>query len=138
MQIGDFTLVNEEKVHRAIYGTVTQGGMNKGGVGEDAKPEAILAEYDRLGGYIKKGKYKVKMGSFYDFKGRKPRSKPEVVFVLRALMGEKVEVKDGESIPLEVKAQETLEAKKKKAGKRADGKKVAVQVDEEEETEDEE
>ena len=114
MQIGQFTLENEEKIDRAINGTPGRGGVAQGGVGKDAKPEAILAEYDRLGGYITKGGRKIKSGSFYDFKNRKPRVEPEVVYELRDLDGNKVELKEGEDVPVEVIAAEKR-AKNKKA-----------------------
>jgi len=107
MNIRQFVLENSEKVHRAIEGTPGRGGLAVGGVGKEAKPEEILAEYDRLGGYITKGGRKIKTGSFWDFKQNKARSKPEVVYELRDLDGNKVELKEGEEVPVEVMAANT-------------------------------
>lgn len=116
MNVGKYTLVNVDKVERAIHGTVGAGGSPKGGVGDDAKPADILAEYDRLGGHIlMDGKYKVKMGSFYDFKGKKPHDKPAPILVFN-VNGETVEVPANKPLPLEVQAAEA--AAVKKAGKR--------------------
>lgn len=76
---GDFVVYNPDKLHRAINGSTTSRGSMEGGVGKDASPEAILAEYDRLGGLIKtKGGQKVAIGSFYDFEAGKPRKEPTV------------------------------------------------------------
>ena len=112
MVIKEYTLVNEEKFDRAVNGSMSAEGKLFGGVGENASDEEKLAEYDRLGGLILKGKYKVKTGSFYDFSKRAPRSKPEVIFVFRDLEGDEVEVPEGEEIPLEVKAAEVKKVKK--------------------------
>jgi len=118
-----YTLVNLEKLDRAIHGTMSRGGQLIGGVGENASDEAIIAEYDRLGGCIKKDKNQVQMGSFYDFKKRAPRAKPDVVLVFRDLQGEVVLLKEDEEIPLEVKAAQVAEEKKiakvEKKGKKA-------------------
>jgi hypothetical protein len=113
MQINGFTLVNEEKINRAIFGTVGREGKLDGGVGERASDDAKIAEYDKLGGLILKGKYTVKTGSFYDFEGRSPRETPEVVLVFRDLAGQVVEIADGEAIPMEVKAAEMIKESKK-------------------------
>lgn len=96
-EFGDYLLVNAEKLDRAINGVVGHGGVMMGGVGKDADEQTILAEYDRLGGLILKKNggvaydedeegnetekpvdVKVATGSFYDFKARRPRTKPEV------------------------------------------------------------
>lgn len=108
MQIGELTLVNEEKLERAIHGTVGRAGAHTGGVGEDASDEAILAEYDRLAGLITKNGETVKTGSFYDFKERKPREEPEIV-LLFTVNGQVVEVPDGAPLPLAVRAQQVLD-----------------------------
>lgn len=133
MQIGEFTLSNEEKLDRAINGTVTDRGSLSGGVGRDASEEDIIAEYDRLGGLIRKGKYKVKMGCFYDFPNKKPFAKPKPVLQF-SVNDEIVEVPADEPLPLEVRAAEQLKEKKaaKKAGK---GKKVVDEDTDEEEGE---
>jgi hypothetical protein len=98
MKIGDFSLINAEKVDRALNGAMSEKGQLKGGVknppiGKDGKPiydwkaltkeeqgKLLLAHYDKLGGLIRKGELKVRMGSFYDFLKRQPKEKPEVVF----------------------------------------------------------
>lgn len=108
MNINGFELVNSDKVERAINGTVSSKGAMVGGVGEAAVPEAILAEYDRLGGLIKKGGDKVKTGSFFDFKAKAPRDVPEVVFIYN-VNGRFVEVPEGQQLPGEVRAAKMLE-----------------------------
>lgn len=129
-----YTLHNEDKLNRAIYGTQNQKMEIRGGVGEDATDGEILAEYDRLGGLITKGKYHVKMGSFYDFKKRAPRAIPEVIFTFR-VDGEIVEIAEGEEIPLDVQASEMATERKaaKAVGKavKGKGKKKASIEDEE-------
>lgn len=132
MEIDGYTLMSADKVHRAIFGSMSAEGQLAGGVGEDASDNAKLAEYDRLGGLILKGGNKVKTGSFYDFGSKKVRTKPKVVFVFRDLNGEEVEVDDGEEIPMEVKA---AQAKAKKAAKTPKGK---AKKDDEGEAEDDE
>lgn len=106
MQIGKFELVNEEKVERALNGTVGQSGIVHGGIRKEdgSFDEAdLLAEYDKLGGLIQSGTDKVKTGSFYDFKNRRALAKPNVVFTF-FVNGKFVEVKDGVELPGEVKA----------------------------------
>ncbi len=116
MQIGKFTLVNDEKVNRAMFGTLAREGKLSGGVGEHDE-NAILAEYDRLGGLVQIGTTKVKIGSFYDFEKRAPRKTPDVVLQFRDIAGNLVELKDGEALPLEVQAAE-LSKKTKKVSKK--------------------
>lgn len=108
MNIGEYTLVNAEKVERAINGTLGKDAAFKGGVGSE-NPEALMAEYDRLGGLITKGGERVKTGCFYDFKAKKPKENPEVVFLYR-VNGTEVEVPEGAEKPLAVKAAEVLAA----------------------------
>ena len=57
-----FELLNDDKVARALDR-----------LGEGASEEALLAEYDKLGGGIKYNGRKVAMGSFYDFIEKKPK-----------------------------------------------------------------
>ena len=146
MTIGEYVLANPDKVERATNGTVLDQGQMKGGVGIEydkkgnvTNGEAILAEYDRLGGLIlKDGKYKVKTGSFYDFQEKKPFEDPEPV-LLFSVNGEIVEVSADEPLPIEVRAAlsagEKKAAKKKKSvAKKGKGKKEEV----EEESDDEE
>ena len=121
MKLGKYEAQNDEKVNRAIYGSMSSGGQLKGGVGENAAPEVILAEYDRLGGAILLGKNKVKMGSFYNFEKRVAREKPEVLLVFRDLNGVQVEIPEGKEVPIEVKAAE-LAREKSKVRKNKKGK----------------
>lgn len=116
MEIDGYKLENHVKVERAINGTPLSGGGVQGGVGEDGN---ILAEYDKLGGYITKNGRKVKTGSFFNFEKQEARKKPEVFFVVK-VGDEVVEVAEGEPLPIEVQAAEILESKKKaKKGKKA-------------------
>ena len=81
MVIGDFILVNSDKVERVINGVVGQGGRLTGGLGKGASPELIIAHYDKNGGLIRtKDGQKVATGSFWDFENRKPRTEPEITF----------------------------------------------------------
>lgn len=118
MNILGYELQNAEKVDRAIFGAMSRGGALAGGVGENATDEAKLAAYDKLGGLILKDNHKVKMGSFWDFAKNKAREKPEVMLELRDLLGNKIEIAEGEAIPLEVKAAEMIEEKKVKKVKK--------------------
>jgi hypothetical protein len=97
-QVGEFSLENDEKVDRAINGTVGRDDQARGGLvskhGEGNIPDAaLLAEYDRLGGLIKKGDLKVKTGSFYDFQKKQPREKPELRFSM-AFQGRVLDVNE--------------------------------------------
>jgi hypothetical protein len=125
MQIGDYTLANKDKVDRAINGTVLDRGQAKGGVGAEADEADVLAEYDRLGGLILKGSYKVKTGSFYDFKAKAPIKKPKPVLVF-VVNGEIVEVDADEPLPLEVRASEQAKTKKQERAEAAAAKKQAA------------
>lgn len=116
MEIKGFTLVNEEKLHRAVYGTIGKGGQPFGGVGEDASEDRVLAEYDRLGGLVLKGKLKVKTGSFYDVKARKPREEPEVSF-LTVLDSDIVEVTEDDALALEKMREKTKALKENSKAK---------------------
>lgn len=122
LDLSGFHLQNHEKVNRAIHGSMTSGGQLKGGVGEDAAPAAILAEYDRLGGLVLKNGRKVKTGSFYDFKGRRPRTNPEITLILKSISGGTVEVKAGQEIPIEAQAAEQEDARAKEGAKTKDKK----------------
>lgn len=139
MEINGFTLVNEDKVNRAIFGTLGRGGALEGGVGEDASDAAKLAEYDRLGGLVRKDGRKVKTGSFYNFEGKAPHKKPVITLVMRDLEGNEVELGEDEAIPVEVQAADKIaERKAKAAGKKGKGKKAEEASEEEEETDEEE
>src|SRR3990167_4102542 len=78
-EINGFVICNADKLHRVINGTMSDGGSLSGGLGEGAAPEAILAEYDRMGGLIRTAEgAKVVTGSFYDFKAKAARKTPQV------------------------------------------------------------
>jgi len=113
--IKEFTIVNDEKWDRAVNGVVGRGGELTGGIGEDASDEAKLAAYDKVGGLILKNGSKVKLGSFYDFKAKKPRDTAEIKLIFRNLEGEEVELEEGEDKPIEVVAAEKLQEKKNKS-----------------------
>ena|SRR3990167_1636484 len=109
---GRFKLINESKVDRALNGIPMQDGARKGGIiKEDGTfdPYALIAEYDKMGGLIKKGPDKLKTGCFYNFKLRKAKENPEIVFLFR-VNGREVEVKDGVELPGVIKAARILEA----------------------------
>lgn len=116
MDVGEYVLQNPDKVDRAINGSVVSGGMMKGGVGQDASEDAIIAEYDRIGGLILYKGYKVKTGCFYDFKKKMAVKKPEPILEFK-VDGETIEVPVGEPLPMEIRA--ANEAKKRKAEKAA-------------------
>ena len=111
MNIKGFELVNEEKANRALNGTQRGDGTIFGGiVREDGTYDdnALLAEYDKLGGLMTKNGDKVKVGSFYDFKNRKALKEPKVFFVY-TVNNKFVEVEEGVELPGEVKASRKLE-----------------------------
>lgn len=130
MEIQGYTLLNKEKVERALNGTPHGDSTRIGGIGNgayfdttenvwkigsepisedavNALEVSLLAEYDKLGGAIYRGSDKVKMGSFFDFKAKKARIKPDVVFEFR-INDKVVEVKDGVELPGIVKAAKIL------------------------------
>ena len=77
--LNGYLLFNHEKLDRVINGALGAEGKLFGGLGKNASPEAILAEYDKLGGLIKtRDGLKVTNGSFYDFENRKPKENPIV------------------------------------------------------------
>jgi hypothetical protein len=149
-EINGFTLVNAEKIERALHGTMGKGGELNGGVGDKAKPEDLLAEYDRLGGLILKDGRKVKTGSFYDFDKKEARETPQVILILKDLEGETVELDGDAELTPELKAAEVIAERKRAkqakqveeadekqakvaAGKKAKAKKKAAVADEDEE-----
>ena len=110
MKVGKYTLMNMEKVTRALEGSPNDRGELNGGVADgegNFKPESLLAEYDRIGGLIRVESDKVVTGSFYDFKGRKPKAEAEVKFIYK-VNGKFVEVKEDAEVPGEVKAAKIL------------------------------
>jgi len=122
-----FFMVNPVKVTRAVFGLDTSSGK-VGGVGENADSKTILAEYDKLGGYITKNAYKVKPRTFFDIKAARRNQlvvieKPVITLLIK-VNGVVVEQVEGEPETLEVqiaKKQITEEVKEKKVKK---GKKV--------------
>lgn len=124
LKIKGFTLVNEDKVNRALNGSGNDKGEFVGGVMKadgTYDHDALLAEYDRIGGLIKKGEDKVRTGSFYDFRARKPRAEAAVEFEFR-VNGEVIYVPAEKETPNAVKAvkiaaEKVAKVAKKKASK---------------------
>lgn len=118
MQIREFYLANEAKVRRVIEGTESAATHRlEGGLGLEAKPEDILAQYDRLGGLITVNGNKVKTGSFWDFENKKAFEEPQVVFEYRTEEGDSYEFSGKE--PVQVQAHKAAKAKKAKKTKKA-------------------
>lgn len=126
-KVKGYQLLNAEKVERALFGQPVNGGTKGGIAKEDGSydDDALLAEYDRTGGLIRKNGDRVKTGSFYDFKKKAPREKPEIVFVFNVNRQE-IEVKAGKPVPGIVQAvkeariagQQDEAGRKKKVGKK--------------------
>lgn len=84
-QIGEYTLLNSEKLGRAldlIEGLVEPANAEEGSIvaackklGQEA---GTLALYDRFGGAVKLGERKLAIGTFYDFTAREPRKDVEI------------------------------------------------------------
>ena len=96
--IDGFVLENADKLERVIHGDVKRAGVPEGGLGEDADPKLVLAHYDRLAGYITKStggaqRVKIKTGSFWDFKNKRPHAEPKIMYIFR-VAGENIEVND--------------------------------------------
>jgi hypothetical protein len=117
MKIGEYTLENEDKVKRAIYGTDLDRGRQIGGVGEKAAPELIIAEYDRLGGFITKNGLKVKNGSFYDILKKEPKKEPTPIFI-ESVEGELIEMTEEGAETLRKAKEQVAGVKTKKIKKR--------------------
>ncbi len=114
-KVKEFELINPEKADRALNGTLMADSSRKGGVVKSDgtwDDDALLAEYDRLGGLIRKGGDKVKTGSFYDFKAKKPFADPKVFYEFR-VNDKLVFVPEGKELPGEVKAAKILEEEEK-------------------------
>lgn len=125
-----YDLINASKVDRALNGFQKNDGTVIGGIGKgayrvdgvwkredvdltetevDELESALLAEYDKLGGLVKRGNDKVKIGSFYNVKAKKPHAKPVVIFTYK--VGNRfVDVPDNVELPGEVKAVKILNA----------------------------
>lgn len=126
MKIDKFVLRNEEKIERAINGSPAPNG-NIGGIVDKATGkydnDALLVEYDRLGGYITNLEGdKVVNGSFYDHKNRKAFETPQVSYEFR-VNGDRINVKDGEKAPKILEAVKIVEAQKKEVVEKKKAKK---------------
>src|SRR3990167_580953 len=108
-----FEMVNPTKVIRAVKGFDTNKGK-AGGVGEEAEAKVILAKYDELGGFVRKGAFKVKMGTFFDKKTKLPIENPKIVLLIKVngTVVEREDKKDAPKQPLEVQVAEELAEKK--------------------------
>lgn len=136
--LGKYELVNNEKFERALNGVVKSDGTMNGGVGEHAYFEdgvwkregveltekevlsletALIAEYDKFGGAIRKGNDKVKLGCFYDFKGKKAFDKPKIITTF-LVNGKHIDVVGGEEEPGIVKAAKILKEEEVKSQKK--------------------
>lgn len=105
--IDGFVLENQDKLTRVLDGMEgqNQSGVFSGGLiaeydGDISKvpPALVLAHYDRVGGFITKSvggdqRVKIKNGSFWDVKRKRPRENPEVIYVF-PVGSEFVEVDD--------------------------------------------
>jgi len=114
MTIGEYELINEMKVERAMASVAKADGT--------FKDSDLLAEYDKLGGLIKKGDDKVRIGSFFDFKNKKAFVKPEV-FLTFNINGKNVDVPADEPTPAIVKAARVAEKEVKEEKVTRRGKK---------------
>jgi len=78
---GEFLLVNHDKLDRVINGFLGPKGELIGGLGEDASVEQILTNYDKLAGLITdKDGNKLQHGCFWDFKKKKAKEIPEIIY----------------------------------------------------------
>jgi 2-keto-4-pentenoate hydratase len=118
MLYAGFQCVNAEKLDRAINGLMNGDKVVFKGVGLNARPEAVLANYDKLGGLVLKDGQIVKMGSFYDFKAKKARVEPDITFLVD-LDGNRVEVGEEEAKAVN-KAKAKIKELKSKTKKKND------------------
>lgn len=107
-----YVIQNDSKYIRAVNGSPNSLGALSGGVGEKATEGDKLAAYDRLGGLILFNGRKIKNGSFWDFKKNKRVEKPKPIIQIR-VDGELFEYSVDKELPLEVRAKETLDKRKK-------------------------
>lgn len=115
VKVKGYTLVNPDKVTRALDGAMNERGEFMGGVRKSDGSydvDELITEYDRIAGLIKKGEDKVRTGSFYDFKGRKPRAVPKVEFEFR-VNGEIIYVPEEVEKPNAIKAVQIAEKAEK-------------------------
>ena len=136
--IDGFVLENADKLQRVLEGEVKRAGVPEGGLlsqyGDLDKipPEMVLAHYDKLNGYITKDvggsqRVKIKNGSFWDFKKRKPHEEPKVIYLFR-VGGEQVEVDDPSKLAQAVTTVQNVvsEKQQKDAERRARAKKKSL------------
>lgn len=105
-----YELLNQDKVRRVLEGSPSRTGEAVGGILQPDgtfDEDLLLANYDKIGGGIRKNGDTVKMGSFYDFARKAPRTKAEVVLTFR-INGEVVEVAEEAEAPAIVKAARTI------------------------------
>ena len=79
--IKGFDLLSEDKLERALNN-----------LGEGATEESILAEYDKLGGGVKRNGRKIAMGTFYDFTEKKPRKNVDYVNLTEDDMEDEIKI----------------------------------------------
>jgi len=115
--VNGYVLENKDKIDRVIFGEVKRAGVPEGGLGEDADPMLVLAHYDKLAGYITKDGVKIKTGSFWDFRNKRPHETPKVLYMFR-IGGETVEVDDPANLHKAVNVLQTALAKKEAEVKR--------------------
>jgi len=114
-----YELTNQDKVRRALEGAPSRTGEAVGGILQPDgtyDEDLLLAMYDKMGGGIRKNGDVVKMGSFYDFARKAPRTEPAVVLTFR-INGEIVDVPAEAEVPALVKAAQIL-AKQEKVNKK--------------------
>ena len=122
MNIGKYTLVNDEKVQRALVGTPTRLGQLSGGLQsrpdwstlkQEEKDKILLAEYDKLGGLITKGGLKVSSGTFWDFKQKGLKDKPSETFEMN-IEGDIIAISEDEAKAIDSAKKKVAEIKAKK------------------------
>jgi len=137
VQIGEFTLLNSEKLGRVmdlLEGVVEPTSSNEATALQKCKSledddMQILALYDRLGGGIRLKERKLNMGVFWNFKEREPNEAPDLSeedfedeFVLVRKQRNKGKKKEsvGERVRrFEKKATKTVKTALKKATKKS-------------------
>lgn len=121
--INGFTLEDSNKLERVLFGDMGRAGELSGGLGLEAEPELVLANYDRLAGFITKDGVKIKTGSFWDFSRsvKAPRKVPQVVYVFN-IGGDMVEVDDPANLHKAIEVVGKARAEKEEKVKKAKAK----------------
>lgn len=109
--VNGFTLENDDKLFRTVFGEMGRAGVQEGGVGEGADPYTVLVAYDRKGGLITKDGVKVMSGAFWDSKTKKPRAEPLVVLEYN-VQGNFIRVSDPSELPGKILEMNGVDAKK--------------------------